>query len=76
MILSPPGQVADKPAVAFDQRGDAVAVWEARNGASDGVRGIIQVLAAGSWVGPSSSSRARRARSPDPQVGIDAEAPR
>jgi hypothetical protein len=69
--LSVAGQNADRPQVAFDSQGNAVAVWQRSNGASYVVQAAVRP-AGGSWQAPVDLSAAGQ-NAGDPQVAFDSQ---
>jgi hypothetical protein len=70
--LSEAGQNASAPQVAFDSRGDAVAVWERENGSNQIVQASVRPASSGTWQAPVNLSETGW-NSFEPQLAVDPE---
>jgi PKD domain len=71
VALSPPGaNVEEHPAVAVNEQGNAVVVWERSNGANEIVEGASGLASSGSWQ-PAVALSAAGQSAREPQVALD-----
>jgi hypothetical protein len=70
--LSLAGQSSDEPQVVFDDRGDAIAVWDAYNGVTFNVQAAFRPEG-GPWQEPVSLSSEAIPGADSPQVAFDAQ---
>jgi hypothetical protein len=52
IALSAAGEDADEPHVAFDSKGNAVAVWQSSNGTDEAIEAVARPAASGVWQMP------------------------